>query len=254
MFVQLAEIATARLGYKSLQNGFFYVNQATIDTYGIEAKYLTPILMLRDLDATTYYQHPSDSRWLFNCREKRSDLRGTGALRYIEAMANRPATEKKQGGRPQTIRETLECQSGGLWYAPKARPAVHHIWLRKAFNTTFSPFLFSKAVRVDQRCNSVDALPGNNWKEVAAVLTTSLFAYSLEINGAAGMGAGALEAPTTKLRTYPVFDLAKLSPADRNRLVSLAEAVWAEETPIDWGIEGSLPAQDCALSTSGLSK
>lgn len=55
------------------------------------------------------------------------------------------------------------------------------------------------------------------------------------------MGAGALEAPTTKLRTYPVFDLAQLSTANRSHLVSLAEAVWANEAPVDWAIAGTRP-------------
>jgi hypothetical protein len=241
MFVELSQIANAHLGYKSLQNAFFYVNQATIDTYGIEPKYLTPILMLRDIDVGTYYQEVSPTLWLFNCKDKKADLRGTGAIRCIEAMAGRSANEKKQSGKSQTIQEALESQSGNLWYAPKARPKCHHVWLRKAFNTNFAPFLFNTPVLVDQRCNSISALRANDWKEVAAVLTTSLFAYSLEINGAAGMGAGALEAPTTKLRTYPVFDLAQLSAANRKHLVALAEAVWAHEAPVDWGTPGTRP-------------
>ena len=37
------------------------------------------------------------------------------------------------------------------------------------------------------------------------------------------MGAGALEAPTKKLRDYPVFDVGKLKPAAQRKLVSLAE-------------------------------
>jgi hypothetical protein len=61
------------------------------------------------------------------------------------------------------------------------------------------------------------------WKEIAAALTSSLFAYSLEINGAASMGAAALEAPTTKLRDYPVLDVTKLKATQRKKLVSLAE-------------------------------
>lgn len=240
-FVELSKIADAHLGYKSLQNTFFYVNQATIDTYGIEPKYLTPILKLRDIDVGAFHQEAISSLWLFNCSDKKADLRGTRALRYIEAMANRAATEKKQSGKLQTIQEALESQGGGLWYAPKARLNHHHVWLRKAFNTTFAPFLFNSPALVDQRCNSLSPRSGYNWREIAAIVTTSLFAYGLEINGAAGMGAGALEAPTTKLRAYPVLDLARLSPADRKQFATLAEAVWVHESPVDWGFAGAVP-------------
>src|SRR5437660_837269 len=99
MFTELGKIATVSLGYKSLQNNFFYVNKATVDTYGIEKKYLIPILMLRDLDPSSFEQSPTPSLWLFACRDKRSDIRGTGAFRYIEAMADRSATAKKQTGK-----------------------------------------------------------------------------------------------------------------------------------------------------------
>jgi hypothetical protein len=235
MFTDLENIADVSLGYKSLQNTFFYVNKATIDTYGIEKKYLVRILMLKDMDVTGYYQTAASDQWLFACREKKSDLRGTGALRYIEAMADRSAVEKKQTGKSLTIREVLEAQSGGLWYAPKARPNHHHVWVRKAIDGVFAPFLFEKAALVDQRCNSISPVEGVEWQEVAAAITTSLFAYSVEINGAASMGAGALEAPTTKLRRYPVLDVRQLKQADRKKLVSLAEAVWDKEGPLDWG-------------------
>jgi hypothetical protein len=243
MFKPLQSVAKVSLGYKSLQNNFFYVNKATAATYGIEEKFLNPMLMLKDLDPAQYGQKPTPSLWLFACKEKQGDLRGSGAWRYIEAMADRPAAERKQSGKTLTIREALEAQSGGLWYAPKARPASHHIWLRKAVNTVYAPFLFEKAALVDQRLNSVSPADGINWKELAAVLTSSLFAYSLEINGAASMGAGALEAPTTKLRDYPVLDIAALKPAARKKLVSLAGDVWAKESPVDWGSDHWQPGK-----------
>lgn len=235
MFTALENIAAVSLGYKSLQNNFFYVNKATIDTYGIEKRYLVRILMMKDMDATTYEQDGKSDLWLFACKDSRADLRGTGALKYIEAMAGHSAAEKKQTGKSQTIREALEAQSGGVWYAPKARPNHHHVWVRKAIDGVFAPFLFEKAALVDQRCNSISPLEGITWHEIAAVLTTSLFAYSVEINGAASMGAGALEAPTTKLRQYPVFDVRQLKATQRKKLTSLAEAVWKNESPIDWG-------------------
>ena len=236
MFTALSTIAKVSLGFKSLQNNFFYLNKATIDTFNIESVYLTPILMMRDLDGKAYRQKVEPSLWLFNCRASKADLRGTGALRYIEAMADRPAAEKKQTDTSKglTIRAALEAQGGGTWYAPKARPNEHHVWLRKAFDGVFSPFVFETAALVDQRCNSLAPEAGYEWEEVAAVLTSSLFAYSLEINGSASLGAGALEAPTTKLRGYPVLDLSKLKAAERKQLVTLAKTVWKKEQPIDW--------------------
>ena len=48
------------------------------------------------------------------------------------------------------------------------------------------------------------------------------------------MGAGALEAPTTKLRDYPMLDIRDLKATQRTKLVSLAKAVWTREAPGDW--------------------
>src|SRR4029077_3112131 len=117
----------------------------------------------------------------------------------------------------------------------------HHVWLRKAFNATYAPFLFDKPALVDQRLNSLSPVEGVEWSELASVLTSSLFTYSLEINGAAAMGAGALEAPTTKLRDYPVFDIRQLKAGPRKRVVSLAQEVWDKEKPIDWASDDWKP-------------
>jgi hypothetical protein len=48
------------------------------------------------------------------------------------------------------------------------------------------------------------------------------------------MGAGALEAPTTRLRSYPVFDIRRLRATEHKKLRQLAHAVWEHESPIDW--------------------
>ena len=234
MFVPLHTLGTANLGYKSLQNAFYYVDKATIQQYGIEARFLVPILMLKSLNGRRYLQRRKNEVWLFCCPRNLADLRGTGARQYIQSMAKRGATQRKQSGRSQTIREALEAQGGTLWYAPKAKPTKHHIWLRKAFDGVFAPYIFPKAALVDQRCNSVTPDEDIEWEELATVLTSTIFAYCVEINGAASMGAGALEASTRKLREYPVFDIRTLSRGNRKKLVSLGAAVWKNSVPVDW--------------------
>lgn len=241
-FVPLLDIARATLGYKSLQNNFFYLRKETIDTYGIEVKYLKPLFMLKDLSTTEYLQTSSPQLWLLHCSEEERDLRGTGAHRYIQTMSGRSAAERKQTGVTQTIRQALEAQGGSRWYSPKATPHRHRLWLRKAFSGIYAPFVFSKATLVDQRCNALAPLQGIPWDSLAAVVTSSLFAYSLEINGSASMGAGALEASTSRLRSYPVLDVRTLSAAEHKELQRLAHAVWAGESPVDW-IENPTPGK-----------
>lgn len=228
-------IATVGLGFKSLQNQFFYLEKPRITQYEIERRYLKPIFKIGDLANGKFLQSPKPSQWLFYCSENEKDLGGTGALKYIHAMEGAPATERKQTGKRQTISAALRAQSGGLWYGPKAIPHAAHIWLRKAFNTNFSPFIFDKAVALDQRCNHVAPKDRLSWKLIAAVVTSSLFALAVESYGSATMGAGALELATKKLPEIRVPDIRNLTAAERKQLIKLAENVWNKSIPMEWG-------------------
>src|SRR5260370_4391937 len=117
--VALERIAQVSLGYKSLQNEFCYVNQATIETYKIEKEYLKAIVVFRDIDARTYRQKPKTTTCLFECRAREADLRGTGVLRYIHAMALHSAKEKKQSGKAMPVQEALQAQGGGFGTRPR---------------------------------------------------------------------------------------------------------------------------------------
>lgn len=230
-FTPLDALASVALGYKSLQNDFYYLDHATLAAHAIEPRYLEPIHMLGDLDGATYQQSHRPTRHIFLCRDPAP---ASGARHYIDAMADRPAARRKQTTTSQTIREALTAQGGPLWYAPKARPHAANIWLRKAIDGLHAPLLFATPAVVDQRCNSLTPIHDLPWELLAAVLTTTLFAYSVEVHGAASLGAGALEATTTHLRTYPVFDPRGLTPAEQAELTTLARAVWSHEAPIDW--------------------
>ena len=239
-------VAKVSLGFKSLQNQFFYVSRDEIKKYGIEKRHLEPIFQLGDLDPDKYEQTVKPIRWVFYCKDKEQDIRNTGALRYIRAMEKIPAAEKKQTGKHQTIKDALQAQTskGGTWYMPKAQLHKVNIWLRKAFNTVYSPFIFEKGAAVDQRCNYVVPVEGIEWKELAAVLTSSLFALSAESFGSASMGAGALELATTQIQELRTVDLRDLKDASAKRdLVALAEAAWTNTKPVNWG-ETDRPPQE----------
>lgn len=235
LWCQLKDIADVHLGYKSLQNDFFYLSEDTVQQFGIEKEYLRDMFLLPDFDGQRFLQSPTQSTWLFHCRNSEADLRGTGALRYIRTMAKRPATVTKQAsGKRLTIQDVLTEQGGGRWYSPKAMPQSSHIWLRKAFAGVFAPFLFAKPATVDQRCNRVEPLDGIPWEELAALMTTSLFALSLEADGAFSMGGGALEWKTKSLRGARVIDIRRFSDEERLQLVKLAKNVWLNTKPVDF--------------------
>ena len=103
--------------------------------------------------------------------------------------------------------------------------------------------MFKKPVLVDQRCNAIEPAKNVPHESLAAVITSTLFAYSLEINGSASLGAGALEAPTSRLRSYPVFDLRDLDPQEHTELRQLVNDVWENEEPIDWLDAKAAPSQ-----------
>jgi hypothetical protein len=231
----LDEIADVHLGFKSLQNEFFYLSAKEVENYSIESQYLKDIFVLSDFDSQKFLQSPEQSTWLFYCRGKENDLRGTAALKYIQAMANRPATLKKQGsGKQTTIKNVLEAQGGGLWYAPKATPHKGHIWLRKAFGSVFAPYIFQSPAVVDQRCNRVVPKDGVSWEELASIMTSSLFALALEGDGASSMGGGALEWKTKSLREAKIIDLRRFDGEERSKLVVLAQTAWNKATPTDF--------------------
>ena len=242
----LSDLAEVHLGYKSLQNEFFYLTKDTIDQFRIEDEYLREIYRFSDFDTQAYLQSPTRATWLFYCRKSEADLRGTGALKYIRNMAKRPATVKKQAsGKHLTIQNVLEEQSGGRWYAPKALPQDGNIWLRKAFAGVFAPFLLDTSATVDQRCNRVEPVAGMDWKEVAALMTTTLFPLALEADGACSMGAGALEWKTRSLRGARIIDLRLFSADQRVKLVELAERVWKTAVPTDFSKE--MPSDKATL-------
>lgn len=231
---KLDDLAFVGLGYKSLQNQFYYLQNETIDHYKIENDFLKPVIRMKEIRSSHFFQKINSSNHLFICNFSEADLRGTKALRYIRDMAKRPSTLKKQSGAPKTIKEALEAQGSGYWYAPKAKMHFAHIWLRKAFDSTYAPFLFSQAIPFDQRCNYIIPRPKLSWDLLAAIISSSLFAFSVESFGSASMGAGALELPTKKLREVRVVDVRRFEKKEKIHLIELASITWENENPTDW--------------------
>ena len=102
--VNLRDIATVRLGVTTGANAFFYLDQSKIRAFGIESKFLRPVL-----------RTPRESRSIavgadqllfrvFVCNDEMDSLRGTGAEEYI------------LWGEMQGFHLRPSCASRRLWY------------------------------------------------------------------------------------------------------------------------------------------
>ena len=82
--VRLGDIATVRFGIKTGANQFFYLKPDRIKEFGIEAEFLAPI-MTSPTESRSLIVNPATLPYrVFMCHQDRADLKGTGALGYIE--------------------------------------------------------------------------------------------------------------------------------------------------------------------------
>lgn len=220
---QLGDYFEVALGYKSLMNDFFYLDQQTIDDWSIEGRFLKPILRLSDLDSTAYMQPTSGEIKLFYCTVEPGDLRGTGAGRYIDWAARQETGAKKQSGAPVTWEEALGKQGGKYWWRPKAALKPTKLALRKGIDVYHAPFIFPKPVDVDQRLYTLKPKESVDEGLATAFLCSSLFALALEVNGDLGLGAGVLTLGVRSLIDLPCPDLGE--DIEAAPLTDLAQAL-----------------------------
>ncbi|MEV5303755.1 hypothetical protein [Streptomyces diastaticus] len=211
-------------------NDFYYLDAETVDVWGIEPRFLRPVLMLSDLDAKAYVQSGSGRYQLFYCKAEPHDLRGTGAGRYINWASRQETGTKKQSAGPTTWEDALSKQGGKYWWWPKAALKPTRIALRKAVDVLYAPFIFEEPTLVDQRLYTVTARAGIDEDLVKAYLCSSLFPLSLEVNADLGLGAGALTLNVRSITGLPAPDLKKASEEDLAEVRRALKAVLAQGT------------------------
>ena len=82
--VRLGDIAAVRFGIKTGANEFFYLKPERIREFGIEGEFLAPI-MTSPTESRSLAVDPATLPYrVFMCHRDRAELKGTGALAYIE--------------------------------------------------------------------------------------------------------------------------------------------------------------------------
>lgn len=224
----LEDFGPIGLGFKTLLNDFFYVTQETIDRFGIEPEFLSPVYRLRHLDADRYFQSGlTPSNWLFDCHKELKDLAGTGALLYIRWGEKQVTRPRKQSEAPVPWPKAPALNHSKTWYQPAAIAHKARIGLRKAPGQRFSPYLFENDVLLDQRLYWMQDGPKTNWDLLAAYLSSSLFPLSLETNANLSLGVGYLTFGTKSLRRLPTVDLHAIKKDEAKAIIAAAKVLWS---------------------------
>ena len=239
----LVSCAVVYLGFKSLLNEFFYVDEQTIDHFGIESEFLHPIHTLKDLDELSYHQRLDPKHWVFTCRLEPSDLRGTGAGSYIQWGSLQETRARKQAQRVVKWPDAPALSSSKHWYWPAAPLHPARIALRKGIGRRYAPFLFDDPTLLDQRLYLLFPRPPVSTELLSAYCASTLLPWALEVDADLGLGAGVLTLGANSLRNIPVLDVASVAGTKHEiQILKAACELYEEEPPESSGLVSS-PAQ-----------
>jgi len=190
--VPLGKVAEVRFGIKTGINDFFYLTQEQAKHWGIEKRFLKPVIK-SPRDTKTITVDPKALKlFVFLCDKPVSELAGTKALKYIRWGANQLAksTRQKPGGR--RLKNVPSVKGRTRWYSIPAHRLPKIIWT-KAYNDTFIQRHCPQGVFADQRVYEVLEKPGVPVDILAALTNSTFTAFLIENTGRTTLGEGALE-------------------------------------------------------------
>lgn len=103
--VRLGDIAEVRRGFTTGANEFFYLDEEKIREWGIEEKFLRPVIFSLKEIRCIEDELNSLKYHMFFCHNRKQDIEGTNALDYIN------------GGESEGFHQRPTCNSRRLWYS-----------------------------------------------------------------------------------------------------------------------------------------
>jgi len=215
---KLGELAKVNYAIKTGANEFFYLDKEKVNLWGIEKKFLEPLVSSPKKIGIEIY--PKDaSELVLMVHEPKEELKDTNVLKYIEhgeSVETRIKGGKKSGTVVKGYQNLSSVKSRKLWYDLGEREP--------------SPLLFS--CRIWERCifavNKAKAQADKAFYEIrpkikedtnvlAGILNSSLTALLAELHGRF-YGGGVLELEIYECKDLPLLNPEKLSRKESQRI------------------------------------
>lgn len=201
--VRLGDVADVRFGIKTGANEFFYLDDDKIVQWGIEERFLKPVIK-SPRECRGLYIDPDELKFqLFMCNATKQELHKTNALDYI------------MWGEQQGFHKRPSCKSRPRWWdlgKRKAPPIVSP----SSYNDLYRAFINKVEVLIDKRLYEIYVKDAAT-DRLAASLNSTLTTFFLELGSRTGLGEGLID-----LTVYEVADCLVMHPSLLHG-VSLAE-------------------------------
>jgi type I restriction-modification system DNA methylase subunit len=215
---KLGELARVSYAIKTGANEFFYLDKEKVKLWGIEKKFLEPLIS-SPKNIRIEIQPKDVNEWVLMVHEPKEKLQDTNVIKYIEHGENvevRIKGGKKDGTIVKGYHNLSSVKSRKTWYDLGEREP--------------SPLLFS--CRIWERCifavNKAKAQADKAFYEIrpkkiehinvlAGVLNSSLTALLAELHGRF-YGGGVLELEIYECKDLPILNPEKLSEKERRKI------------------------------------
>ncbi len=206
----LGSWAVIRRGFTTGANRFFYLDQDTIETWGIEAKFRRPFLKTLQ-NADKLQVDETDSRAEMLWLPPGTDWQQSAAVSAYIAW-----------GEAQGFHRRAACAARHPWYSLTPQPPAH-ILLPKSIRQRHTAALLAKDLPVDQHIYRISLADGTPPLAAAALLNSAWFALQCELYGRTNFGEGLLWLAQYELAAILLPDPRQLTPAQAAELTRCFE-------------------------------
>ena len=199
-FLSVGALAEVKFGAKTGINEFFILDDATIKQWGIEKKYLKPLLRSVK-EVNTYFVEKNElSGSLFFCNYSKKELKGTNALKYIQWG------EKQQTKKAVFWPNVESVQGRSNWYSIGAEILKNADILSNNFIDSRFFFIEAGDFSVANTFFIVKFTNTADRELLIALMNSSLIYLFTEIYGRKNLGEGLLTIYGPEIKQIPVPD------------------------------------------------
>lgn len=219
----LREVAPPARGGTTRINEFFYVDEATIEQWGIDPEFCWPLIKSPSQTDTIVVDPESLDLKVFVCRKSKDKLRAEGklgTLRYIEWGEQQEYPRGVQRGMKWPEGPWVRDRQPG-WYAlPESETHFSQLFFASAYGDRHIHRFSPRPLIADKRLYFLTPVEGVPLELAAAVMNSSLVAFLTELAGRVTLGDGVLELTVEEARDYLLVpDVRQFDAAARQAVV-----------------------------------